>query len=694
MMLAGLLGLVLSVLLALLIGRPTEPIDGLGWMLTSAVYAGAPAALYLAAALGYGRLLGGILLRAQTGPARNPVEAAMGLGLMLTVSHGLGALGLLTPMAAIGVCAIGVAVLVRGLLGKLRQTNNPNRASGLWALALPAVAVMLVAASCAPGRLWDSEYGGYDALSYHLPIVQEWIGLGRIEPLEHNVYSFLPGYVESAFFHVAVLTAPPGPTTDGSGWGLLAGDGWRVLSAQWLHAGMALLAAWIVAGLTQALAHRTGLDERRQRLAGAIAGAAVLATPWVVVVASLGYNEMAVVALGAGALAAALLGEVRPVVRGAIVGALVGIACGAKPTSMFMIGPPAGLLLLAFAPRRAWPLLCAAGAIAGAIMLAPWMVRNALHGGNPVFPYASGLFGSAHWSAEQVTRFAAAHQFDGSIADRLLTAIWVNPAADADARTIERFRGLTNPQWGGLFVATALAIVWGITRRTGRRMALLLAAALGLQLAAWLTLTHIQSRFLLPCVVLAAPIIGLLGAGFARERIAKAAGATLVAVQAVATLWIWSGQAGGYPTAALIAGVPWFKGEPFIAGEHDQSPTAVTNELARGRLVYLLGGATPLYFTGPVLYHTTWDTSPLGELMRAKPGEPEAWAQALGARGVRMVLANYAELDRLEDSGWSDDAVTSRSVMAWLDAVGEPVAGWPRQGQVLYWLRDAAEGGR
>ena len=693
-MLVAVLGLVLSVLLAVWVGRPTEPIDGLGWALTSAVYAGGPAGLYLAAALGYGRLLGRLLLKAQRDPARGPVEAAMGLGLMLTLSHGLGVLGVLTPMVAIGVCAVGVAVLMRGLLERHKQSDPASRAGGLWWLALPAVAVMLVAASCAPGRLWDSEYGGYDALSYHLPIVQEWIGLGRIEPLEHNVYSFLPGYVESAFFHVAVMTGAPGPTADGSGWGLLAGDGWRVLSAQWLHAGLAMLAAWLVAGFTRALADRVGFDERRQHLGGAIAGAAVLATPWVVVVGSLAYNEMAVVVLGAGALSATLLGQVRPVVRGAIVGALIGVACGAKPTAMFMIGPPAGLLLLGFAPRRTWPTLCAAGAAAGAAMLAPWMVRNALHGGNPVFPYATGLFGTAHWSAEQAARFAGAHRFHGSVADRLMTALWVNPAAGADARTVERFRGLTNPQWGGLLIAAVAAIVWGATRRTGRRMVVLLAVAFGVQLAAWLALTHIQSRFLIPCVLTAAPIIGLVCAGISRVRVALAAGASVAAVQTVATLWIWSGQAGGYPTAAMIAGVPWFKGEPFVAEEHDQSPTAVTNEVAHGRMVYLLGGATPLYFTGPVLYHTTWDTSPLGDLMRAEPGEPSAWAAALWARGVRVVLANYAELDRLEESGWSDPSVTSRTAMAWLDAVGEPVAGWPRQGQVLYRLRDAAEGGR
>ena len=77
----------------------------------------------------------------------------------------------------------------------------------MWAAwGVPALALLLVAASSPPGWLWDSEGRGYDALEYHLQLPQEWLRMGRLAPLEHNVYSFLPGYIEAAFYHLAVAT--------------------------------------------------------------------------------------------------------------------------------------------------------------------------------------------------------------------------------------------------------------------------------------------------------------------------------------------------------------------------------------------------------------------------------------------------------------------------------------------------------
>ncbi len=698
--LAALLAAVVSVVFVLVIGDGTDPVDGLAWVLASVFYAGGPAALFLGAALGYGKMLGRLLLKEEQGSLRGPVEAAMGLGFMLALSHGLGALGVWAPMLGIGIAAVGVAIIVRPMLrvGGGRTPGSASRGAGLggaavW-VAVPAVAVLVVAASNAPGRLWDSEFGGYDALSYHLPIVQEWIASGRIEPLEHNVYSYLPSFVESAFYFIAMMTESPGPSGTGQPWGLLADDGWRVLSAQWLHAGITVLAAWIVAGAAGAFGERAGLDAMQRRIGAGVAGALVLATPWVVVVGSLAYNEMAVVALGAGAMAACLLGSVRPMVRGAIVGGLIGIACGAKPTALFMLGPPIGILMLAMAPRKVWGGLVVGGVIAGALMLGPWMIRNAAHGGNPVFPYATGIFGTAHWTGEQAARFASAHHFDGTLLDRIRTALWVNPQAGPGARTVEKFRGVTNPQWGLLFLATVAAASMGIFRRRGQekaglqRVAMFLAIGLGLQLFAWVSLTHIQSRFLLPCIVFAGPLVGLVLAGVFRVRVAAIVGAVLVAVQTGATLWIWSTQAGGQPTLGMIGGVAIHTGEPFVSELHARMPVAATNRIAQGETVYLLGGATPLYFTTPVVYHTTWDTSPLGALMRAYPDEPQRWASQLRADGVVFVLADYAELGRLREAGWYDELVTPELVMAWLDVVAEPVVGWPPYGQRLYRLLD------
>ncbi len=99
--------------------------------------------------------------------------------------------------------------------------------------------------------------------------------------------------------------------------------------------------------------------------------------------------------------------------------------------------------------------------------------------------------------------------------------------------------------------------------------------------------------------------------------------------------------------------------------------------------VYLLGDSTPLYFLGAigdlhpgdnsrsvVLYHTTWDGSPL-LASPARPGESmfAAWTNSLHQRGVRYVLVNYSELERLIDkSHYYDPRVTMEDVQKWLRA--------------------------
>ena len=54
---------------------------------------------------------------------------------------------------------------------------------------------MLVVAACAaPGWLWQTEFGGYDAMAYHLQLPREWFEQGRITTSTWNVYSAMPNY--------------------------------------------------------------------------------------------------------------------------------------------------------------------------------------------------------------------------------------------------------------------------------------------------------------------------------------------------------------------------------------------------------------------------------------------------------------------------------------------------------------------
>lgn len=698
---AAAVGLVaVAVALAAAMGEPAGAGDSIRarWatVLMTAVTAGAPAGAYLLGALGLGRVLSWLWRGGGTSWA---LQLGAGLALMLTVSHAMGWAGLLGlgPLVAGAPVVLGLALLAGPLLHGHVVERARVPVTGALLAAVPGAAILIVAACSPPGSLWGSEFGGYDALSYHLQLPREWLMHGRLEPLEHNVYSFLPGYVEAAYMHVgALLGGGPGPGGD-----IAAGSGTALLASQWLHAGIAVCAALLCGRAAMAASARCGLRGPSQRTAGGGAFAIVLLTPWTVVTGSLAYNEHAMLALGAAATVAAMQPGVSAWRRGALAGLLVGAACGAKPTALLFMGVPTGIVLLGFAPVRRWGALVGAGTVAGAAALSPWLVRNAMAGGNPVFPYATAVFGSAHWSAEQVETFGRGHHFAGTAADRVRLLV----LPDESERAGSPNRGMLHQQWGAFFPMVAGAAVAGVTWKVTRRVSLLLSAGLAAQVVLWLWATHIQSRFLMPMLVHGSAVLGL-AAGAAIERWPRQAwiGAGLAcagaAVQAGFLIVVFHSQHHGRPNRLLTTGVAGLNGAAYrdafasATGEQrtaflaDATPEVFVNlGLPPDMVVYLLGDGTPLHFRPPLLHHTTWDRSPLGEAMRHHPGEPAAWSAELQSRGVGFVLLNLAELHRLRSSGWYDPLVTPQTAGDWLEEAGVRLREWPLQGRVLYQLR-------
>ncbi len=700
---------------------------------------------YILAAIGIGRLGARLYIG-----ARNPlaIQAALGLGLMLTLSHAIGWAGVLWGLSgrlvAIAPLVAGIALLVHqaasaanaaerggppgeGSLSRSTLARWLARGSGVDPLVLivaPGVALLLVAACQPPGWLWATEFGGYDALSYHLQLPQEWFEAGRITPLRHNVYSYLPGYVEAAFLHMAVATgAPPFPDPGAIGAGLLAFDGQGAVSAQVLHAFTAILAAAISGTLARGLVAGRAetaapADSERGRLAFVAASGLVLLTPWTVVVGSLAYNEMAALAMFAGAMVAALDRSIPAGRRGALAGLLVACACSAKPTAVLFAGPPVAVALFGSLPAREWARAAIPGALVALAALLPWMVRNWLAGGNPVFPFATGIFGTAHWTVEQASRYAAAHGFDGTLADRLALLILEEPLKPGEpALASTRHRGALHPQYFAFF-PLVLAAALSCLRRAGSpplRPAGLLLVGLLAQVAAWLFATHLQARFLLPLLVPGAALIGIRLAAIAEWRVpigaVRAVAAVALAAQLAASLVIFSREQQGAPNGSLTAGPGYFSGSLFAVGMRgtdvedrqramQNAPITAYVNLLLGETpafqfqgtvpgsVYLLGDSTPFYYSVPVLYHTTYDASPLGEAIRNNPLDPEAWTRELRARGVSYVLYAPTEVARLRASGWYDPLVTHDAIDAWLSTYSMRVHDWPGELRILCQLRE------
>lgn len=687
------------------IGGPHGPEAGLVSVVYLLLVAGPPVLAYLLAAFGLGTLL-----RRWTKDSKNSaaLECGLGLAFMLSVSHGLGVIGLLGGAigrwVGAGVVLVGIVLLARRVLEHIRRVGGviPGSVPVAALLALPAIAVLITAACNPPGWLWDSEARGYDALSYHLQLPQEWIESGRIQPSDHNVYSYLPSYMEAAYTHIGILTGAP---SLGRGlsrpMGLLDAEGHGVITCQLLHAALAVLSAVLV-GRWVATTLACG------RTVGAISGALFLSVPWVVVTGSLAYNEMGVTALFAAALIAAGDSALRN--RGLLCGLLVGVACGCKPTAIFLCAPVAGFVLLC---RRdgGWPVrlrhvgLAAAG---GLVAIVPWLIRNGAACGNPIFPMGTGLFGHGHWSAEQVQRYIAGHSFDGGLFDRVKTLFDAGGAGEPP-------RGLLHSQWAILPAVACVGWVVALIKRSTHMAAFVLGVGIVTQLAAWLFLTHLQSRFLLPLAVTGCGVVGLglaalrrlESAGEVDERRARlnsfvvGIGALVCIGHAGLLIGIFKAQSGGQPNLTLLQS-PWYRSgeldrrvlnqEPHRAEELAKvaSPEIFVNVLAQaGTKVYLIGEARGLYYTCPILYNTTWDKWPLGEAMRRAPGKPAEWTRDLWNQGVRLVMFNEAEVDRLQTSGkgWADPLVSSEVVAAWLKEEGLLVRSWPEAGVALFELK-------
>ncbi len=635
-------------------------------------------ALWLGAAIGLGWPL-----RCWLAPAsRDPLvlQTALGIAAMLSMTAAAGRLGLLQFGGSLGawvLIALGIGLAAGQLARHMRAHPRRQFTAPPWLIwtASPAVAVLLLASTSAPGGLWDSEFGGYDAMSYHLQLPKQWLDIGAIIPLQHNVYSFLPGYVEGAFYHLAVLR----------------GDAHAaVYACQLLHGVLAVVTAMIVGA---AVRRWTG-----DTLGSITAAVLLIGTPWVVVVGSLAYNEMATTIMLAGGLMAYFDRELTPARRGAVMGILAAAACGAKLTAVGFVAAPLGIALLARAPARAWPRAIATGSLAGVIVLGPYFIGNATATSNPVFPFATSIFGSGHWDQQQVEIWRDGHASSGVVTERLEQA-W---------HQLMRYGIGTQPdpaepwhaQWSLLpwLALVSLALILIIPRHLGvstalRRPVLLLGGMIAVQFLFWITLTHIKSRFMLPMVVPAAAIIAIaVTIILTRWRhvpvlpIALAIGLTSWCCVAV---YLFSQQAGGRP-AARIAMVDTLSGAALSSADREllaeHSPVMFINHrLGHESHVLLVGEAAPLYYTGNYTYQTTWDRGPLSHAMQQHGEQPQAWIDALREAGYTHMLVNDSMLLRWENAGWNDPLLTADRVIDAADRYAKLVQRWDT-GERLYRL--------
>ncbi len=535
-----------------------------------------------------------------------PIALLTGAGVLATISSYFALIGLFRPLvlgALLGSCALA------GLWEFYRSDRAAalRTVAGFPILALPlvAVAAVLVPVLTAPPVM-------YDSLNYHLAFPDHWLAAGRFLEFPRHGFSYYPSS-HGALYGFALATVGP--------WAATA-----------IHFWFGVLGALTAAALGSKIGGKN---------TAVWAAACFGLTPAVLEVATYAAADLAVAAWGGAALAVLWTGDRQSATpgRAALCGFLLGCAVAAKYLSLAVVFIP---LVIA-----ACPLFLAAGrkntvravlvfAVAAAITLTPWLSRNLIWTGNPLYPYLQTLLGGP---ATGMTIGGELLRVGGTSAGSLS---WFWEAATALVRrTIDPLAqgGLLGPHWLLLLPVAAFTV-----RRKNRgtiAVSLWLFTLFGL--AAWGSLVQ-MARFLLPVLVPAAALAG-------------SAAATLVSLTTPTIRWsfrlllvtilLWNataivstqnferiGLAGGFVTEDDYL-KRWANYYPVV--DH------INRDLPENARVLLVAEPRSMYVERPVIVEDPFSTPFLVELAVEADDGGEI-AGRLRASGITHVLVNTVEM--------------------------------------------------
>ncbi len=521
-----------------------------------------------------------------------------------------------------------------GMAAGARHNRTPVILAGC---TLAPFVVMLILGAMTPP--WD-----FDVREYHMQGPKEWFQNGRITFLEHNVYTSFPFLSEMLSLAAMVVH---GDWRDGA------------ISGKLLLATFPLLTTLCVFATANRWFGRT---------AGLVAAIVYLTTPWTFRISIIAYAEGALTFCLIAAVMTAQLAahEAARNVRGDayrlwfITGLLAGSAMAAKYPGVLSVVMPVGLFLLLTTLRLSSPAASHDASAetngptsaqirtavrcsllyASAILIAvgPWLAKNAIDSGNPVYPLLYGVFGGVDWNSELNARWKAGH----SPADHDISQL-PRYIADVAARS----------DWtSGLLFALAVPSLLLWRRRPAVRWLWLMTFWM---LGTWWALTHRIDRFWIPVIPVLAVSAGASWQVF-RGWPGRAVVITALAICCVFNLGFWK--------------IPRLAG--FQAGLMDL--TALQQETIRqdfrllnrmipqdGRAL-MVGEAEVFDADFDVVYNTVFDenifekwtelpddaSSPARTRFMA---DPRAVLTKLSEHGITHVVVNWSEILRYRQPG-------------------------------------------
>lgn len=567
--------------------------------------------------------------------------AGVGLGLLSLLVLGLGAAGIMQRpiwFTLLGVfCVAGLLCLLRTQSGRPSADEHLRagfceagagdaRMRWLWLVVVPFAILAALAATMPPGTIWPEEGNGYDVLEYHLGVPREYLEAGRISYLSHNIYANLPLNVEMLYLLPMILH----------------GD---ALSAAFTANLLNVLLAVIFVACVWLGGREYG------RGVGMIAGTAAASCPFLSYLCGLAYNENGMLMFAALAVAAVLRAEKLSPERRTrwlgLAGLFAGFACGCKYTAIPMVLLPLAIAVIWRAlrspARRFTPPLVFCMAAAAA--MAPWLIKNIVTTGNPLFPLARSVFHERPgvWDDDGAARWHEGH----------LPA----PADRPPLRRLARLGGevLYSKMYGPLPLLALLSggcvtLVSWTSRRgkngdAGPRTCWLM---LLVGLAAWLALTHLAGRFAVVAVVPCSLLLSIAWSKVVRPSVRRIGLLALTATLVVNAITV----AGFFSAGDVSLLKADFFGRMGLVTEghwpgHQHVPR-LNEILSHGEKVLVVGDARRFYLDRGADYCVVFNRNPFAEAAANLP--PASLIDWLLERRYRYVYLDWAEMHRLRTS--------------------------------------------
>ena len=568
------------------------------------------------------------------------LRLAIGLTIVSWSTAVLGMCGLLHRPLAI-VLSLAILFVALGSAWKKQlfaprdreaETEEPNDTqpegeSWWWLLAAAPLCLFIVGVSILPPY-------EYDVLEYHLLVPKEWHMIGQIRVLPNNVYSGMPMGAEMwALLPMVFLTGSQAWLT-----GALVGK---------LIIGLFTL---LTAGLLY------GAGKRLVGVWGSRAAAlAAIAVPWLTYQSGTGLVD--------GVWAFFTLAAAYPVLivlnspqeeehrdgLAILSGLMAGMAFSVKYPALLVVVLPVFALWI-FAAKRDWRLLLMY-VVAVTVVVSPWLIRNTIDTGNPVYPLAGNVFPTDVRPQEQIDQWNRAHQVpvsaDGSrysisqLSSGIMTAFGRSP-------------------WAGLAIVP-LAICGLFT--PNRKLVVPLVILLAVCWIVWWGFSHRLERFLIPAIPL-----GCLLAGIGAQKLAP-----FVAGRVALRVWLGLGL---FVAFMLVNQTQSIKLDPRVfvsldalAKSHTAAPVTFLNEnVSPGDAVLATGDAALFYLQPPVFYHTCFNDSTMIQLVDMTKEERQAH---LAEANIAWIYVHWGEIERFRSPGnYGFPSDVTRELFAQMESQG------------------------